>query len=226
MTAFKMKKEGDKLVEEKLWSNTDNSVGFNTPVLKNGLMFGLSSGDQLFCINTETKKTAWSAPFTQSGRCRAKTPPRAGVASIAATPRAGHVCAVRAARRKGPARRASARRIGSRPAPRRRSGRTGPGGFGRGFGGRGRGGGMGGRGYGSIVDVGSALVALTPAGELVVFQPAGEAFTELARYKVAERGTYAYPIPAGTRHLRQRPRRADAVDGRVDACDVRTGTAL
>src|SRR5262249_35722971 len=71
----------------------------------------------------------------------------------------------------------------------------GPGGQGRGFGGRGRGmGGMTSRGYGSIVDAGNALVALTPAGELVVFKPAGDAYTELARYKVADGGTYAYPI--------------------------------
>jgi hypothetical protein len=56
---------------------------------------------------------------------------------------------------------------------------------------------MGGRGYGSIVDVGPALLGLTPAGELVVYQPAVNAFTELARYKVAERGTYAYPVPSG-----------------------------
>src|SRR5258705_3117389 len=65
MSAFKMKKEGDKLVEEKLWSNTDNSVGFNTPVLKNGLVFGITGADQLFCLNTELQKTAWSAPFAK-----------------------------------------------------------------------------------------------------------------------------------------------------------------
>jgi len=58
-------------------------------------------------------------------------------------------------------------------------------------------GGMASRGYGSIVDGGSVLIALAPAGDLVVFKPAGEAFTELARYKVADGGTYAYPIPAG-----------------------------
>ena len=63
MSAFKMKKEGDKLVEEKLWSNTDNSVGFNTPVLKDGLVFGITGADQLFCIDTQSQKTAWSAPF-------------------------------------------------------------------------------------------------------------------------------------------------------------------
>ena len=58
-------------------------------------------------------------------------------------------------------------------------------------------GGMTSRGYGSIVDVGSALLGLTPAGELIAFKPQGDAYSELARYKVAERGTYAYPVPAG-----------------------------
>src|SRR5262249_16004648 len=57
-------------------------------------------------------------------------------------------------------------------------------------------GGMGSRGYGSIVDVGSALLGLTPAGELIAFQPQGDAYKELGRYKVAEAGTYAYPVPA------------------------------
>jgi hypothetical protein len=53
------------------------------------------------------------------------------------------------------------------------------------------------RGYGSIVDLGTALLGLTPVGELVAFQPSGDAFKELARYKVADSGTYAYPVPAG-----------------------------
>jgi hypothetical protein len=41
------------------------------------------------------------------------------------------------------------------------------------------------------------LLALSPAAELVVFQPTDAAYTEVARYKVADGGTYAYPIPAG-----------------------------
>ena len=65
-------------------------------------------------------------------------------------------------------------------------------------GGRGGGRGRGRGGYGSVVDVGAALLALTPEGNLVVFAPDREAFKELARYKVAERGTYAYPVAAGT----------------------------
>ncbi len=64
---------------------------------------------------------------------------------------------------------------------------------------RGGGGGGGGGGYGSIVDAGSVLVALTPAMELVVFEPSATEFKELARYKVAESATYAYPVLSGKR---------------------------
>ena len=54
-------------------------------------------------------------------------------------------------------------------------------------------------GYGSIVDAGSVLLALTPAMQLVAFQPSEKAYTELARIKVADTATYAYPIVAGNR---------------------------
>jgi hypothetical protein len=65
-----------------------------------------------------------------------------------------------------------------------------------------RGGGMGGgTGYGSIVDAGAVLLALTPAGQLVVFEPGGSEFKALATYKVAEGQTYAYPVVFGNRIL-------------------------
>ena len=56
----------------------------------------------------------------------------------------------------------------------------------------------GGRGgYGSIVDAGSVVLALTPSSELIAFEPSEKAFTELARIKVATTPTYAYPILSG-----------------------------
>jgi outer membrane protein assembly factor BamB len=197
-TAFEMKWDGDKLSEQKLWSNTDNSVGFNTPVLKNGLIFGLSNANQLFCFNTKDKSTTWSAPFSKEAPA-AQEPGRAGVGQN--NERGVAVTLVQFVQQEGKADEEKKDRPDDRPrgesGPRRGEGRGrfGPGGFGRGFG-RG-GGGMGGRGYGSIVDVGSALLGLTPVGELVVYQADGKAFNELARYKVAERGTYAYPVPSG-----------------------------
>ena len=39
----------------------------------------------------------------------------------------------------------------------------------------------------------------TPAGELVVFEPNAKEFKSLARYQVADSGTYAYPVVAGNR---------------------------
>jgi outer membrane protein assembly factor BamB len=60
LTAFQMDKDGEELAAEKVWGNMDNTVVFNTPVLKDGLLFGLSNGNQLFCIDTKTGETAWT----------------------------------------------------------------------------------------------------------------------------------------------------------------------
>jgi hypothetical protein len=49
------------------------------------------------------------------------------------------------------------------------------------------------------VDAGSVLLALTPAAQLVVFQPGATEFKQLASYKVADGGTYAYPVASGNR---------------------------
>lgn len=60
--AVKIEKTGDTFEAKELWSNPDNAVQFNTPVLKNGLLFGLSQRGNLFCINAESGKTAWTDP--------------------------------------------------------------------------------------------------------------------------------------------------------------------
>jgi outer membrane protein assembly factor BamB len=123
--AVKLEKAGDKLATRELWSNPDNSVQFNTPVVRGDLVFGLSARNELFCIDTKTGKTLWSAPVGKTA------------------------------------------------------------------------GGRGGSGYGSIVDAGAVLFALTPAGELVAFEPSDKDFKPLARYKVADGNTYAYPVISG-----------------------------
>jgi outer membrane protein assembly factor BamB len=139
VTAVKLEKKGDGIAASELWKNPDNSVMFNTPVLKDGFLFGISAGNDFFCINAKDGKTAWTAPST----------PRAASAST--------------------------------------EGASG--------GGRGRGRG----GYGTIVDGGSVLLALTPASELIAFEPASKAYTEVARIKVADTPTYASPVPSGNR---------------------------
>jgi outer membrane protein assembly factor BamB len=134
--AVKFEKSADGIAAKELWSNSDNSVQFNSPVLKSGLIFGLSGTNKLFCIHADTGKTAWSS-------------------DVGSTPAAGA--------------------------------------------GGGRGRGMGRSGYGSIVDAGSVLVALTPAGNLVFFEPSEQAFKEVAKYKVASGDAYAYPVLSGKR---------------------------
>ena len=64
--------------------------------------------------------------------------------------------------------------------------------------GGGGGGGRGRGGYGSIVDVGDALLALTPAGDLIVFEPGEKEYKQIAKYSVGK-STYAYPIASGKR---------------------------
>jgi outer membrane protein assembly factor BamB len=150
--AVQIVKEGDKFSPQELWTNKDNSVMYNTPVLTNGLLFGLSSSDKLYCINEKTGKTAWTESLLQSATSSAQPPP-------GKTPPA-----------KG--------------AP------------GKGMGGRGM---RAGGGYGSIVEVGSALVALTPQGRLLVFAPSDSGYRNLASYKVAAGETYAYPVLDGNR---------------------------
>jgi outer membrane protein assembly factor BamB len=135
--AVKIEKEGDKLTAKELWSNK-SAVKFNTPVFKDGLLFGLSDRNEFFCMKSEDGKTTWTAAAPASGRT--------------------------------------------------------------GGGGGGGGGRMGmASGYGSIVDAGSVLFALTPAAQLVVFEPDGKEFKKVASYKVADGGTYAYPIISGNR---------------------------
>ena len=65
----------------------------------------------------------------------------------------------------------------------------------------GRRGGGGSGGYGSIVDCQSVLFVLTPAAELVAVDPKADALVELARYRVADSPTYAYPVLAQDRLL-------------------------
>jgi outer membrane protein assembly factor BamB len=122
--AVKVEKQGDELMAKELWSNKETAVQYNTPVLKDGLLYGISAGDQLFCIDAKNGKTAWTAPAPAGGRMR---------------------------------------------------------------------------GYGSVVDAGPVLFALTPAAQLIVFEPGAKEFKQLARYKVADGNTFAYPVVSGNR---------------------------
>jgi len=61
-TAVKFSKDGAAFKAEELWTNPDNAVQYNTPVLKNGQLFSLSSQNTLVCVNAQDGKTAWTNP--------------------------------------------------------------------------------------------------------------------------------------------------------------------
>ena len=57
---MKIEKQEDGFVAKALWSNPELAPQFNTPVLKDGLLFGFSDRGNLYCINARTGKTAWT----------------------------------------------------------------------------------------------------------------------------------------------------------------------
>jgi hypothetical protein len=60
---------------------------------------------------------------------------------------------------------------------------------------------MGRGGFGSIVDAGPVLLALTPSSELIVFKPDEKEFAQVTKLKVAQSPTYAYPVVSDSRIL-------------------------
>ena len=117
--AIKIEKKADGFVAEELWSNAGVAVQFNSPVLKDGLLFGFSNRNHLFCINAKSGKLAWTD--TQRGR----------------------------------------------------------------------------GGFAAVLDAGSVMLALPSNSQLIAFKPSDKGYAELARIKVADTPTYAYPVVAG-----------------------------
>jgi outer membrane protein assembly factor BamB len=178
MTAVKLSKQGDELKEEEAWAYKGNSLMFNTPVFRNGALFGISDRDLLFAVNTE-HAIGWSQPIV---------PPPAAVGQVLPNPGQAvfGLAQQEEARGQGEGR---GRRQGDRRGGQQRGrGRDRPGGGGQQ------------PGYGTVVDAGSVLVALCPGADLVFFKPDAGTYTELARYKVSEKGeAYSHPILSGNR---------------------------
>jgi len=58
--AVKVEKQGAGFAAKELWTNDQLAPQFNTPVLKDGLLFGLTDKGSLYCINAQTGKTGWT----------------------------------------------------------------------------------------------------------------------------------------------------------------------
>jgi outer membrane protein assembly factor BamB len=118
--AVTVTREGASLAAKEIWSNARLGTVYNTPVLKDGLLFGLSDRANFFCLNAQTGETAWRGTnrFSQ---------------------------------------------------------------------------------FGTILDAGSVLLALPEKSGLIVYEPSGKGFEELARMKVSDTPIYAAPVVAGNR---------------------------
>jgi outer membrane protein assembly factor BamB len=73
--AVKVEKKGDGFTGTQLWKKSDVVASmYNTPVLKDGLLFGLTAGTggqgptRIFCLNAQTGDTLWT-DTTQRGEC-------------------------------------------------------------------------------------------------------------------------------------------------------------
>jgi outer membrane protein assembly factor BamB len=59
VVAMKVAKQDDKFAANKVWSNDSTQLGarFNTPVLKDGMLFGFN--DKFYCLNAQTGEMLW-----------------------------------------------------------------------------------------------------------------------------------------------------------------------
>jgi len=66
-TAVRLEKKDKEMQATPLWNNPDHSVIYNTPVIREGFLYGLSDRNRLFCLDMKDGKTAWTAPLVGSG---------------------------------------------------------------------------------------------------------------------------------------------------------------
>ena len=58
--AVKIEKTSDAFTAKELWSNPDNAVQFDSPVLKGNQIYGLSQNGVIFCLDAQSGKTLWT----------------------------------------------------------------------------------------------------------------------------------------------------------------------
>jgi outer membrane protein assembly factor BamB len=59
MKAIKVEKSGNEFVTKELWTNPAVGAKWNTPILKDGFLYGFSDQKRIYCINAATGQTAW-----------------------------------------------------------------------------------------------------------------------------------------------------------------------
>lgn len=64
--AIAVSKNGDKMIPSELWTNAEVGAKWNTPVLKDGYLYGFSDQRRIYCLNASTGQTAWIDNTTNS----------------------------------------------------------------------------------------------------------------------------------------------------------------
>ena len=59
MKAIKVEKSGNDYITKELWNNPEVGAKWNTPVLKDGFLYGFTDQKRIYCINAATGQTAW-----------------------------------------------------------------------------------------------------------------------------------------------------------------------
>jgi outer membrane protein assembly factor BamB len=59
MKAFKIEKSDNKYSAKEIWSNPEVGAKWNTPVLKDGFLYGFTDQKRIYCLNATTGQTAW-----------------------------------------------------------------------------------------------------------------------------------------------------------------------
>jgi outer membrane protein assembly factor BamB len=116
--AVKITRKGESYSISKLWRNMELGTNYNTPVLKEGSLFGLNERGSLFCLDASTGNTLWADT-------------------------ARH------------------------------------------------------RDFGSIIDAGSAMVALSGTSNMIVYRPDTDKYVPIAIIKVADTPVYTHPVLSG-----------------------------
>ena len=65
---LKIEKNGDAYAATALWTNATVSATYNTPVVKDGKLYGVSGKGTLFCLDAQTGKTLWEDTTSRAQR--------------------------------------------------------------------------------------------------------------------------------------------------------------
>lgn len=119
--SFRVDKTGDRYSLKEEWANPDFGVSFNTPLLKDGYLYGHEARlGKLFCLDASTGRTCWADTVAHNR-------------------------------------------------------------------------------FASALDLGKEILSVTAKGNLLVYAPSAEKYSEIAVYDVAKSEVYAHPVVTGNK---------------------------